>query len=191
MLPLTLLDMIMGEYTIETTRALKNAGWTPGRRVNTVEIQRQLEASGFAVSQTAIHFLSEFLGLKVDVRGPGISCAREPFEFDPLLAAGEDDRFEEWSATIGEVLTPIGQLDQRYFLGIAASGEIYLVADWLASFGSEREAIESLVRGSTSEGGSLIVGDRSRAGVLHSGWWEYGCEWSITVRSIHQSRENV
>jgi hypothetical protein len=137
----------MDDYTIETERVLRDAGWTPGRRVDTGELRRRLEQFGFVVSEAAERFLSEFGGPVFDISGPGISRARESFEFDPLLNEGEDDRFTEWSETIGEPLTPIGELDQRYSLGISESGEIYLVAEWLASFGSGRQALENLMLG--------------------------------------------
>lgn len=98
--------------------------------------------------EAAERFLSEFGGLKVDVHGPGISVAREPFEFDPMLADGEDDRFSEWGEEIGKTLSPIGVLDHgRFCLGIAESGEVYLVADWLASFGGVSEALGRLILG--------------------------------------------
>ncbi|OQD69637.1 hypothetical protein PENPOL_c002G01565 [Penicillium polonicum] len=138
----------MDEKEIETERVLRNAGWRPGRKINTSAWRDQLGMSGFVWTEAAEHFLSEFGGLVINHCGPGISCARSPFELDPLLAEGEDDRFAEWATVLGEPLSPIGQLDHgRFFLGISGSGDIYLVETWLASFGSGQEALKALVLG--------------------------------------------
>ncbi len=132
----------------EVERVLRAAGWQPGRQVDTTAWRQDLEKSGFRMHDGAERFLAEFGGLKVDVRGPGVSVARVPFEFDPMLADGEDDRFAEWGDDIGQALFPIGALDQgQFFLGISASGEVYLVADWLASFGVGTQALERLILG--------------------------------------------
>ncbi|KAJ5804995.1 SUKH-3 immunity protein [Penicillium riverlandense] len=104
----------MEDYTNETDCVLRDAGWNPGRRVDTGELRRRLEQFGFVVSEAAERFLSEFNGLVFDISGPGISRARESFKFEPLWNEGEDDRFTKRSQTIGESLTPIGVLDQRY-----------------------------------------------------------------------------
>jgi hypothetical protein len=102
--------------------------------------------------QAAESFLSEFGGLSFEYGGDGISRAREAFEFDPLLALGEDDRFREWSELIGATLFPIGELDQgRCFLALDEAGMIYLVADWLAQFGVGLNGMESLILGVAPE----------------------------------------
>lgn len=137
----------MDDYTIETERALRYAGWTPGRKVDTGVWRRRLEKSGFIVSEAAECFLSEFGGLMFHINGPRISCARERFELDPLLNEGDDAVFTKWSKALGESLTPIEILEPWFPLGISKSGEIYLVAEWLASFGSARQALENLILG--------------------------------------------
>ena len=96
----------------------------------------------------AERFLTEFGGLGVSLSGPDITCAKTPFEFDPELCVGEEDRFADWGETIGRDLFPIGELDQvRFFLGIDENSEIYLVADWIATFGPLKDALERLVLG--------------------------------------------
>lgn len=137
----------MDIYTPETERTLRNAGWTPGRKLDISELLDQLEKSGFVVSKAAEEFLSEFSGLTFDISGPGITRARERFVLDPLLCLGEDDRFTEWGEDLGEILTPIGELDYRFFLGISESGEIYSVETWLGSFGKGSQALENLILG--------------------------------------------
>jgi hypothetical protein len=138
----------MDDFEAEFQRALLAAGWQPGRRVDTTEWRTRLEAAGFAMHDAAERFLAEYGGLTFDLSGPGISQARMPFELDPLYGLGEDDRFAEWGEEIGRSLFPIGKLDQgRYFLGIDETGEVYLIADWLASYGPAPRAIESLILG--------------------------------------------
>lgn len=135
-------------FSRESENTLRQAGWYPGRTVDTAVWRTPLEESGFAFHEAAVRFLAEFGGLSVDHYGPGITCAREPFEFDPLLAFGEDDRFGEWGATIGRVIAPLGECDRgRFFLGIDEQGVIYLVASWLARFGSGDEGLENLILG--------------------------------------------
>jgi SUKH-3 immunity protein len=138
----------MQRFPEEVENTLRASGWQPGRAVDTGEWRRALDGSGFRMHDAAEQFLSEFGGLTVDISGPGVSCARTPFELDPTLAIGEDDRFSEWGEDIGENLFPLGELDRgRFFLGISESGEIYLVSDWLASFGVGNEALERLILG--------------------------------------------
>jgi hypothetical protein len=138
----------MEDFLAEIRRALLAAGWQPGRRVDTTAWRTQLEAAGFATHDAAERFLGEFGGLTFDLSGPGFSQARLPFELDPLLCLGEDDRFAEWGQLIGRSLFPLGELDHgRYFLGIDETGEMYLVADWLASYGQVPGAIENLILG--------------------------------------------
>ncbi|MEU5902426.1 SUKH-3 domain-containing protein [Streptomyces venezuelae] len=142
----------MSELPQETQEALRNAGWEVGRRVDTSEWRTRLAKGGFTIHETAERFLSEFGGLSVPHGGNGISRAKEAFEFDPLLALGEDDRFSEWGELIGKVIAPIGELAQgRYFLGIDEDGAIYLVADWLAQFGVGVNGVESLALGVAPE----------------------------------------
>ncbi|KAF9891378.1 hypothetical protein FE257_004234 [Aspergillus nanangensis] len=136
------------DYSPETRRALDDAGWTPGRQVDITNLRHWLESSGFKVSEAAERFLPEFVGLVFNISGTGITCARTPFEFNPYLAEGEDDRFNEWGEEIGDILTPLGELENGlFFLGITGSGEVCLVETWVASFGAGKEALENLVRG--------------------------------------------
>ncbi|MFE2350586.1 SUKH-3 domain-containing protein [Kitasatospora cineracea] len=138
----------MKRFSDEAEYALRTAGWQPGRQVDAEQWRRSLERSGFHSNGAAERFLSEFGGLNVNVSGPGISVARTPFEFDPMVADGEDDRFSDWGDEIGETIFPLGELDHgRFFLGMSESGRVYLVSDWLASFGTGDEALERLIRG--------------------------------------------
>ncbi|GHF37646.1 SUKH-3 domain-containing protein [Streptomyces griseosporeus] len=138
----------MSEWSPEVLQVLEAAGWTAGRRVNTARWRSMFEGVGMGMHHAAETFLQEFGGLTVSVSGPGISCAREPFELEPELAWGEDDRFSEWSEFLGRDLFPLGELDDgRCFLGIDETSEIYLVETWVASFGAMPRALENLILG--------------------------------------------
>jgi hypothetical protein len=136
-------------FSAQAERDLRSAGWAPGRSVDTSAWRRQLEASGkVRMHDAADRFLREFGGLKVKISGPGISSAREPFEFNPWDLYGEEGRFADWGEQLGKSLFPVGELDMgRFFLGISEAGEILLVETWVASFGFGDAALENLVLG--------------------------------------------
>ncbi|MFF7181555.1 SUKH-3 domain-containing protein [Streptomyces sp. NPDC008121] len=135
-------------WSSEVERALRAAGWYPGRALDTRDWKQQWEQDGFRSHAAAEDFLREFGGLWVGHGGAGITRAREPFDLDPLLALGEADRFGEWGEEIGRRLFPIGELDRGHaFLGLDEDGELYAVDDWLARFGRMPEAMENLVLG--------------------------------------------
>ncbi|MFC8505538.1 SUKH-3 domain-containing protein [Streptomyces sp. NPDC057411] len=135
-------------WSSEVERVLREAGWRPGRAVDTARWTRQLEQDGFRSHAAAEDFLREFGGLAVGHGGAGITRAREAFDLDPLLALGEDDRFDEWGEEIGHHLFPVGELAGGHaFLGLGEDGELYVVANWLARFGRMPEAMENLVLG--------------------------------------------
>ncbi|OPF82500.1 hypothetical protein VT50_0207075 [Streptomyces antioxidans] len=138
----------MSEWSPEVREVLAASGWTAGRRVDTAHWRSMFEAVGIVMHDAAETFLQEFGGLSVRIGGPGLSCAREPFALDPELACGEDDRFSEWSDSLGIRLFPLGELDHgRFFLGIDEGSEIYLVETWVASFGPMPHALENLILG--------------------------------------------
>src|SRR5574342_295252 len=111
----------------QVDQELRAAGWRPGRQIDVTGWRDDLEAGGYtSIHRAAISFLTEFGGIRLDNRGPGITSVREAFEFDPTLALGEDDRFIAWSERVNRRIVPIGVLDNgRYFLGIDEFGEIY------------------------------------------------------------------
>lgn len=135
-------------WSPEVLEVLEASGWTAGRRVGTADWRSMFEAVGIVMHEAAEAFLQEFGGLAVSIGGPGINRAREPFELNPELAWGEDDRFSEWSDSLGRRLFPLGELDDgRFFLGIDEGSEIWLVETWVASFGPMPHALENLILG--------------------------------------------
>jgi len=138
----------MSTFTDEVDRVLREAGWTPDRKIDAELWLTAFEAEGLHRHSIAVGFLGEFGGLAVNISGPGISRAREPFEFDPMLCLGEGDRFLEWGQELNRSIFPVGVHDGgRFFLGIDEHGEIYLVEAWVASFGRMPEAMENLILG--------------------------------------------
>ncbi|MFI6283421.1 SUKH-3 domain-containing protein [Streptomyces sp. NPDC051018] len=138
----------MSEWSPEVLKVLEASGWTADRQVDTTDWRSMFEAVGIVMHDAAERFLQEFGGLTVSIGGPGINRAREPFELDPELAWGEDDRFSEWSESLGRRLFPLGELDHgRFFLGIDEDSEICLVETWVAGFGSMPHALENLILG--------------------------------------------
>ncbi|TGN81517.1 hypothetical protein E5083_03100 [Streptomyces bauhiniae] len=138
----------MNDWTPEVAEVLETAGWQPGRRVDTGRWRSMFEPVGLAMHDAAETFLREFGGLTVHVTGPGITCARTPFELDPELAWGEEDRFLQWGEHLGRRLFPLGELDHgRFFLAIDEATEIHLVETWTASFGPAPQALKNLVLG--------------------------------------------
>ncbi|MFD7513330.1 SUKH-3 domain-containing protein [Streptomyces niveus] len=132
----------------EVDRVLREAHWAPGRQVDAEPWLASFEAEGLQRHPAVSEFLTEFGGLAVNISGPGISRAREPFELDPMLCLGEGDRFLEWGGEIGRSIFPVGVHDGgRFFLGIDEHGELYLVETWVASFGRMPEAMSNLILG--------------------------------------------
>ncbi len=112
----------------------------------------QQSIDGIEMHPAAERFLAEFGGLVVDLHGPGRTAAKEPFELDPELCEGEEGRFRDWSEVIGRSIYPLGELDHgRYFLGIDTEGVLYLVIDWLASFGPGDAGLIALCEGTTPQ----------------------------------------
>ncbi|GAA0256169.1 hypothetical protein GCM10010492_66330 [Saccharothrix mutabilis subsp. mutabilis] len=141
----------MHEWSVEVYEALHDAGWRPGRRVETARWRERFAAAGVEMHDVAERFLAEFGGLVFDIGGPGVTSAKEPFELDPDLCEGEEGRFLGWGARLGKSLFPIGELDGTFFLGIDQDGAIYLVVDRVARFGVLEEGMEALVRGDLPE----------------------------------------
>lgn len=100
----------------------------------------------------AEEFLQEFGGLRVDISGPGITCAREPFELDPELAIGEEERFAEISESFNRTFFPVGELGQgEFFLAIDEEGVVYLLGARVLRLGAGDLALEHLVTGVAPE----------------------------------------
>jgi hypothetical protein len=137
--------MSSNRFPWRVDRTLRRAGWHPGRQVDTAAWRSALDID---MHPAADRFLAEFGGLVLDLHGSGRTAAKEPFELDPALCDGEEDRFLGWSRHIGRSLYPLGELDHgRFFLGIDEQSVLYLVIDWLAVFGTGDAGLIALCQG--------------------------------------------
>ncbi|MGK3204319.1 SUKH-3 domain-containing protein [Amycolatopsis sp. MEPSY49] len=142
----------MTEFSPGVLDVLTAAGWRADRQVDVDGWRADLAEEGLRMHAAAEAFLASFGGLRIGVRGPGVSCAREPFELDPLLASGEGDRFIDWGTEIGKSLFPVGEFgDGRLFLAIDEAGQIYGLADRLGKYGPYDEALTKLISGISSD----------------------------------------
>lgn len=140
----------MPRFSQEVEDVLRRAGWVPDRRVDLS--QWRVSAAEFTWHAAAEKFLQEFGGLRVDISGPGITCTREPFEFDPDLAIGEGEKFAELSEFFDRHLFPLGELGQgEFFLAIDEEEVIYLVGSWVLKHGAKDLALEHLITGVAPE----------------------------------------
>ena len=138
----------MSAFSPETAAALTAAGWRPTRSVDVEAWRAHFEAVGCVMSPAAEEFLARFGGLDVQLSGPGLERAREPFDLEPMLCDGEEDRFVELSRLMERDLFPIGVFSGlRYFLGIDENAEIYLIETEVQSFGLMPGAMDAMVRG--------------------------------------------
>jgi hypothetical protein len=140
----------VSQWSAETDRTLRAAGWYPGRRVSTEQWEKTLrERGGFEMHEAARTFLAEFGGLEVEQHGPGENMARMPFRLDPVAAEYDDEIFDVLSEEAGVDLYPIGEMDRRNnYLGIAPDGSVYLGMDAVTLLAdSPHKALENLVEG--------------------------------------------
>ncbi|GAA2222352.1 hypothetical protein GCM10010413_13780 [Promicromonospora sukumoe] len=144
-----------------TVTTLTQAGWFPGRSISIDLWVAQLRDEGVEVHAAATAFLTEFGGLSVVYRGPGISRARESFALDPEECVGEGDRFLEWSQDLGRQIVPVGSLsDGRFFLGLDEGSELYSVEAFVKTFGPMPVAMDRLVLGGMPEAVDETVAGR-------------------------------
>ncbi|MEU1332333.1 SUKH-3 domain-containing protein [Streptomyces sp. NPDC005865] len=139
-----------GRWSEETERALRAAGWCPGRAVPTGEWERALEErGGFRMHEAARLFLAEFGGLASEERGPGRTMARMGFRLDPLAAEWDDEIFDVLSEEAGAYLYPVGEADRRNsYLGVAPDGQVYIGMDSVTLLArTADEALEKLIEG--------------------------------------------
>ncbi|MEV5594683.1 SUKH-3 domain-containing protein [Streptomyces sp. NPDC052496] len=140
----------MPRFSQEVEGVLRRSGWLPDRRVDLA--RWKVLAAEFTWHAAAEKFLQEFGGLRVDIGGPGITCAREPFEFDPELAVGEGERFAELSGLFGLRFFPLGEVGQgEFFLAIDEEGAVYLLGAGASRYGVGDLALERLVTGVAPE----------------------------------------
>lgn len=118
--------MTIRVFSEETLQLLKNAGWFLGRDA-TSKLKLPV---GFHIHSFATAALQEFAYLTVGQAGRGIHRARLVLTFDPMLALGEEDRFEEYANQVHSSLYPLGEVqNENYFIAIDEVGKIFLIMD--------------------------------------------------------------
>ena len=146
----------MRRFSTLTENTLRQAGWYPDRNVlEQVASWKTNEILGeFDMFHTAERVLLEFGGLIIDQHGPGETCAREPFEIDPTLAAYEGDRFNELSTVVNTRLYPLGEVaNGTSFWAIGDNEHVYILMNEIQLLGKNiDEALESLIIGRESTG---------------------------------------
>jgi hypothetical protein len=120
-------------HAAEVRRGLAEAGWTPEqRRTELVDgWQRGLDSpGGFEMFPAARDALERYGGVKVTASGPGIECARDAFQIDPMLGFGEEAYFQRHVSRLGVPLYPLGEVANGHaFLAIDPSGRVYMLFD--------------------------------------------------------------
>ncbi|MFD9601967.1 SUKH-3 domain-containing protein (plasmid) [Streptomyces sp. NBC_01224] len=140
----------MPRFSLAVESILLRSGWFPHRRFDLAQWRAALP--DFTWHAAAEEFLQEFGGIRVDIAGPGVTCAREPFQFDPELALGEEGRFAEMSEMFDRKFFPLGEVGQgEFFLAIDEEGIIYLLGAWVFRLGVGDLALEHLVTGVAAE----------------------------------------
>lgn len=139
------------QFSSLTEQALRKAGWYPGRAVDDkVEIwDAALSREGFTMFPSARKALLQFGQLDVRVSGPGLECAREPFEIDPLKGVGEKGYFDELAAALGAQLYPLGEACGGHcLLAIDENGRVFADLNEMRLIGTSiEEALEALIVG--------------------------------------------
>ena len=147
----TLSSIVMDRFSDQTEKVLRRAGWFPGRQVpEAVASWKTNEMlSEFEMFPSAERVLLEFGGLKVREQGPGETCAREPFDVDPLQAGYEQDMFSDYSATVNTRLYPLGEVAGGLgYWAIGDNDHIYLLIHTIQLLGQNiDEALENLIIG--------------------------------------------
>jgi len=138
-------------WSPETERVLRLAGWQPGRVVSTESWERMMREAdeGYVMHEAARRFLSEFGGLEVHQRGPGVNAARSPFRLDPLLAKWDFEIIESFSEDAESQLYPVGDYSQgNFYLTVAEDGAVYVGMDEIELLADSADvALDKLVRG--------------------------------------------
>jgi hypothetical protein len=140
-------EVVVHEWSSAAEKALRKAGWRPGREVDTARWRERFAAGGVVMHAVAERFLAEFGGLRFRGRWWRVLSVAEVVDLDPELCSDEGERFLYWSRELGISLFPVGQAEGIYPLGIDQDGVIYLVAGWVARFGVLDEGVEALIRG--------------------------------------------
>jgi hypothetical protein len=138
-------------FTPETEKLLRRAGWYPGRQV----LDKVKLAEGFTLFPAAKSVLDEFGGLIIGERGPGRAKAKAVIEMDPSSGEHLVETYKAYEHDQGVLLYPIGSehLEIVYLL-IDAEGRCYLNVDtdiWRKVATTFERSLEILLHGLEKE----------------------------------------
>jgi hypothetical protein len=131
-------------FLAATMELLREAGWFPGRDVfGDVQLPPV-----FVIFPAAQRVLAEFGHLVMGRQGPGIGKARSRVVIDPMLAWGEDDRFEEFENLLHTTMYPLGEISGGAFLVIDEQGRVFIIFEDLFFVADTfDEALDDLLNG--------------------------------------------
>src|SRR5262245_31446767 len=140
---------MMTRFSKQAEELLRRAGWYPGRHASELVSLWKADpvlSDNFEMFESAERILLEFGGLSVNQRGPGQTCAREPFTIDPTIGAYEIDRFTQFSTLLETRLYPLGEAaGGYYFLAVGENNHVYLLMEDIKLLGETMdEALENL-----------------------------------------------
>ena len=142
---------MLDELSDVAKQTLTSAGWHPER-----SLEQELRIWGdtlvrngrFELFPSARDALCRFGGLAIDVRGPGIDRAREPFVLDPTRAIDAECLFQQYSKLLKTRLFPLGESGDQAFIAIADTGKVYLLFEGSLLIGDSIErALSNLIEG--------------------------------------------
>ncbi|MEO3977865.1 SUKH-3 domain-containing protein [Streptomyces sp. CAU 1734] len=138
----------MERFSPKAEQILRRAGWHNDRTVDVPAWRTHFALNGLPTYAAAGRFLTGFGGIRVKGKGPEITCAREPFEFNPTPAEGEEDRFREWDEELEFPLLPVGHMEDGLFLlGTDETARLHPVTNWVARFRAGDAGVEGLTPG--------------------------------------------
>lgn len=140
---------IMSEFSSRTHEILREAGWFPGRHIDTAAWNSSFAETGLTMPPAVAAFLGEFGGLGFDLTVSGGPRPWSSCEIDPMVAwRSEEPTFTKWSRLIGRNLFPVGEVNRgSALLGMDETGNLYLVHSSIASFGRMVGALDDLICG--------------------------------------------
>ncbi|MEV7427821.1 SUKH-3 domain-containing protein [Streptomyces sp. NPDC091212] len=128
-------------------QSLREAGWTPGRSVDTSPWLDLLQQEGYQPNSKAEEILSALGGLTIEPTkqsGPNFSNV-EPFNFDPIsTGAGQRGLASEVEEALGGHYFPIGEWLSYSSVFVNTDGEVVAAGlGWIWEMGSTfEEALE-------------------------------------------------
>lgn len=132
----------------EVKTCLKNAGWSPERRVSVTSIEKRMLDEGYEWFEEVSLFMESFGGLSINFRYEG---RKADVQFDAVEAAKSFDSYwiiENYAKRIGKAhFCPIGlAYTEHLLLFMSNDGYVYGGFDeYLALIGQREESVENIL----------------------------------------------